>query len=169
MYPIGRFQVMALLQAARAYILGLPLDQAKSWGLNRAIFYAAAKRGFKGKSPLTAEFRKAKERPEEGPAVFKLGDEMAFTELIKGKQYFTIGGRVQLPEDFERQIEWRFGPAFEQAWNEALELVKNHERKTLLSQHEFYRRVYLPNRDRLAEKWSKVVIELRRTKKPSKT
>ena len=46
---MGRFQVMATLQAARAYVLGLPVASAKSFGLNRAIFYAAAKRGFKGK------------------------------------------------------------------------------------------------------------------------
>src|SRR5579883_2904365 len=45
---VGRFQVMALLQAARAQVLGYPLDEAKSFGLNRAIFYAAAKRGFRG-------------------------------------------------------------------------------------------------------------------------
>ena len=44
---VGRFQVMALLQAARAKALGYPLDEAESFGLNRAIFYAAAKRGFK--------------------------------------------------------------------------------------------------------------------------
>lgn len=45
---IGRFQVMALLQAARAKVLGYSLDEAQSFGLNRAIFYAAAKRGFRG-------------------------------------------------------------------------------------------------------------------------
>jgi hypothetical protein len=45
---VGRFQVMALLQAARAKALGYTLDEAESFGLNRAIFYAAAKRGFKG-------------------------------------------------------------------------------------------------------------------------
>ncbi len=45
---VGRFQVMALLQAARATALEYPLDEAESFGLNRAIFYAAAKRGFKG-------------------------------------------------------------------------------------------------------------------------
>lgn len=49
MGPIGRFQVMAVLQAARAHLLGLPIESAKSFGLNRAIFYAAAKRGFKKK------------------------------------------------------------------------------------------------------------------------
>jgi len=42
----GRFQVMATLQAARAFLLGLILELAKSWGLNRVIFCAAAKRGF---------------------------------------------------------------------------------------------------------------------------
>jgi len=41
-----RLQVMATLQAARAFLLGLPLESAKSWGLNRAIFYAEAKRVF---------------------------------------------------------------------------------------------------------------------------
>src|SRR2546428_13099724 len=45
---INRFCVMATLQAARAYLLGLRMDEAYSWGLNRSIFYAAAKRGFKG-------------------------------------------------------------------------------------------------------------------------
>jgi hypothetical protein len=44
---VGRFQVMAILQAARAKVLGYSLNEAKSFGLNRAIFYAAAKRGFK--------------------------------------------------------------------------------------------------------------------------
>ena len=42
----GRFQVMATLQAARAFLLGLLLELAKSRGINRVIFCAAAKRGF---------------------------------------------------------------------------------------------------------------------------
>ena len=43
---VGRFQVMATLQAARGHVLGYRLDEAQSLGLDRAIFYAAAKRGF---------------------------------------------------------------------------------------------------------------------------
>jgi hypothetical protein len=35
---VGRFQVMALLQAVRAQAQGYPLDEAESFGLNRAIF-----------------------------------------------------------------------------------------------------------------------------------
>ncbi len=34
------------LQAARTFLLGLILELAESWGLNRVIFCAAAKRGF---------------------------------------------------------------------------------------------------------------------------
>jgi len=37
---IGRFQVMGLLQAARYYVLYGDLEKAKSFGINRAIFYA---------------------------------------------------------------------------------------------------------------------------------
>ena len=37
---VGRFQVMATLQAARARALDLPADSARSWGLNRAVYYA---------------------------------------------------------------------------------------------------------------------------------
>ncbi|HEY6237898.1 MAG TPA: hypothetical protein VIZ68_01770, partial [Thermoplasmata archaeon] len=48
---VTRFVVMAVLQAARAHSLGLPRESAFSWGLNRAIFYAAAKRGFRGSPP----------------------------------------------------------------------------------------------------------------------
>ena len=59
---VGRFQVMATLQAARAYILGLPLESALSWGLNRSIFYAAAKRGFKGGPGVKGKGAKGKER-----------------------------------------------------------------------------------------------------------
>ena len=41
-HRISRFQIMAILQAARAQELGLRVEEAKSWGLNRALFYAAA-------------------------------------------------------------------------------------------------------------------------------
>jgi hypothetical protein len=44
MATVGRFQVMATLQAARAYLLGKSLCTAKSFGLNRALFYAATKK-----------------------------------------------------------------------------------------------------------------------------
>jgi len=157
---IGRFQVMAVLQAARAFVLGLPEESAKSWGLNRAIFYAAAKRGFRGSSPLTEEFRAARARVgEEAIDLFKLGDEVALKEVKDGKLYFRIGGRIQTEADFARQIESKFGELFEHVWEEALKIVKGYDRSVLLSQRDFYAKVYLPKRYALAKAWSELVLK----------
>lgn len=76
---------MATLQATRAFVLGLPLDISLSWGLNRAIFYAAAKRGFK---KPTRERPRASimERPIlEEKDVYFLGDELAYKAEEQGK------------------------------------------------------------------------------------
>src|SRR5207249_4447905 len=51
MAGINRFCVMATLQAARAHMLGLKLDEAYSWGLNRACYsedtYVLTENGWK--------------------------------------------------------------------------------------------------------------------------
>lgn len=153
---VGRFQVMAVLQAARAHILGLEISSAKSWGLNRAIFYAAAKRGFKGPKPVKRTRSEVKEKPiTETPEAYHLGSEMAFkAPQDEGPVYFTIGGKVQTEDEFTRQIESRFGSAFDQAWHEALAYVSTFEKETLLSQTGFFNSVYKPRRDELALKWS---------------
>jgi hypothetical protein len=153
---VGRFQVMAVLQAARAHILGLEIPSAKSWGLNRAIFYAAAKRGFKGQKPVKRTRGEVKEEPiTETPEAYHLGSEVAFkAPPDDGPLYFTIGEKIQTEEEFNRQIEGRFGTAFNQAWQEALEYVGTFEEETLLSQTKFFDSVYKPRRDELATKWS---------------
>ena len=153
---VGRFQVMATLQAARARELGLSMAAAKSWGLNRAIFYAAAKRGFKERRRVpsrTAEeiARKPVERTRD---VYFLGDEMAYTSKRGSRSYFTIGGEAQTEADFNRKIEARFGKAFSEAWKESLEIVHKYPRDVLLSQSGFFEEVYRPRRDELAAKWT---------------
>jgi hypothetical protein len=148
---VGRFQVMALLQAARATVLGLPLESAYSWGLNRAIFIAAAKRGFKGSSG-GGEGKGGS--TSAGARVYHLGDDMAFKTERNGVLLFTIGGKVQTKEDFERQVRSRFGDTFPEAWKEALAYVKEFDKEVLLSTDGFFRDVYRPRRDELAEKWS---------------
>ena len=155
---VGRFQVMAVLQAARAFVLGLETASAKSWGLNRAIFYAAAKRGFKGAKPMKRSRSEVKEKPvHETPEAYHLGSEIAFkAPHQEDPLYFTIGGKVQTEEEFHRQIESRFGATFDQAWEEALEYVRSFEEPTLLSQSAFFNAVYKPRRDELATKWSKL-------------
>src|SRR5579864_1228288 len=117
---------MAMLQAARAYKLGLPLESALSWGLNRAIFYAAAKRGFKGTVAHAGggAGERQSARSEESSKVtdaYHLGDEIAFKVEKGGKLNFTIGGKVQTKDEFERQIGARFQGSFRKAWEEALE------------------------------------------------
>ena len=160
---IGRFQVMAMLQAARAYRLGLPLESSLSWGLNRAIFYAAAKRGFRRlKMPRRPRGEALAKPLLEERDIFYLGDEMAYKTEVDGILYFTIGGKPQTAEDFRREIVRRFGDAFDEAWREALEIVGEYDRETLLSQRRFYEEVYKPRRDLLAERWTKLVRERRR-------
>jgi hypothetical protein len=150
---------MATLQAARAFVLGLSLEMAESWGLNRAIFYAAAKRGFKEKPPPTIP--RTWEMIERAPIhetrdVYFLGDEMAYKATEGNKTCFTIGGELQTEESFKAQIENRFGEKFNQAWEEALRIVKSFDRRVLLSQKAFYEDVYRPRRDELAAKWTEI-------------
>jgi hypothetical protein len=155
---VGRFQVMAVLQAARAYILGLELPSAKSWGLNRAIFYAAAKRGFKGPKPLKRSKSEVKKQPiADTSEAYHLGSEVAFkAPKEEGTLYFFIGGQVQTEAEFTRQIEARFRGAFDQAWEEALKYVQGFDKHILLSQTGFFNTVYKPRRDELSHKWSEL-------------
>lgn len=147
---------MAVLQAARAHALGLPEELALSWGLNRAIFYAAAKRGFKVKPQAQPRTREAiTQRPlEETRDAYFLGDEMAYKSDVDRRTYFTIGGEAQTGEEFKKQIEARFGLAFAKAWEVAVEIMRQSDREDLLSQSRFYEKIYRPRRDELAAKWS---------------
>ena len=154
---VGRFQVMATLQAARAFALGLPLNTSLSWGLNRAIFYAAAKRGFREKGMPERPRASLLEKPvlEEKDRFF-LGDEMAYKQVEQGNTYFIIGGKPQTIEDFKKGIESRLKGKFNTVWREAVELVKSFDKETLLSQHEFYDKIYRPRHDELAQKWTEL-------------
>ena len=149
---VSRFQVMAVLQAARAYVLGLPMESAHSWGLNRAIFIAAAKRGFKGGTGGGGQG--AARRTSKEADTYLLGDDMAFKTEKDGVLLFTIGGEVQTEEAFERQVKSRFGKTFPAVWKEALAYVKSFDRDVLLSGQDFFGTVYRPVRDVLSEKWS---------------
>ncbi len=147
---VGRFQVMATLQAARAKFLGLPLASAKSWGLNRAIYIAAAKRGFKpGKTEPT--------KPKKHAATFAeyhLGEDKAYRVKVGGELLFTIGGEIQTPDDFKRQVEQRFSGTFRDAWTEAVDIVRRYDRAVLENPDTFFMQVYRPRRDELAKKWT---------------
>ncbi|MGH2349779.1 MAG: hypothetical protein ACRDFT_10005 [bacterium] len=147
---VGRFQVMATLQAARARLLGLPLVSAKSWGLNRAIYIAARKRGFReGKTGPTKPKKHAGTFAE-----YHLGTDKAYSVKAGGELLFTIGGEIQTSEDFQRQVVERFNGTFREAWNEAMEIVRRYDRAVLEDPDKFFGQVYRPRRDELAKKWS---------------
>src|ERR1700730_16147589 len=114
---INRFTVMAILQAARASALGLPRASSYSWGLNRAIFYAAAKRGFR--RPATGRDDDEGTHEPTSRTSYFLGDEQGFRLPGGAKLCFTIGGRAQTEEDIRLQVEARFGSPknFRTAWD----------------------------------------------------
>jgi hypothetical protein len=146
---------MSVLQAARAHVLGLPLESAYSWGLNRAIFIAAAKRGFKGSS-AAGKGGTATRGTSKTESTYLLGDDMAFKTEKDGVLLFTIGGKIQTKDEFDKRVKARFGKTFPEAWKEALAYVKGFDKDVLLSTDEFFRSVYRPVRDEWAEKWSAV-------------
>lgn len=158
---VGRFQVMAILQAARAKVLGYPTDLAKSFGLNRAIFYAAAKRGFKKGITTHAGEKKTYRisHSDERTETVKedvIGNEKAFYIDVSGKKWFVMGDEILTPDKFRRQVELRFANNFDRAWYEALAIVGQTDHETLESQRKFFEQVYKPRRDELAKEWSEM-------------
>ena len=107
---------MSLLQAARANVLGLPLESAYSWGLNRATFIAAARRGFKGGSGSGSAEASSGPKPKNS---YFLGDDMAYRTTKDGILLFTFGGKVQTRDEFDKRVRARFGKNFPAAWKEA--------------------------------------------------
>ncbi len=151
---ITRFTVMATLQAARVRKLGFSEPSAFSWGLNRAIFYAAAKRGFGGitRVPATGE-PAVGQKPE---TLYSIGDDGAYRDPDSSELLFTIGGETQTEEAFRKQVAARFGSPenFGKAWQEAVETVERFEDGVLRSGRRFYSEVYKPRRDELVAQWS---------------
>jgi hypothetical protein len=152
---INRFTVMAMLQAARAKTLGLSEASAYSWGLNRAIFYAAAKRGFRATVDGRPVIASGPQPVEEGPPMYALGTDKAYLSSQEPGPLFTIGGETQTEDEFRRQIAARFGEeaAFQAAWREAMEIVGRFDPDTLGSPRGFYDEVYRPRRDALVLEW----------------
>jgi hypothetical protein len=150
---IGRFQVMALLQAARYFILTGEEEKAKSFGLNRAIFYAWAKRRGVTRPPprktVPSGQEVARER-KEGKKLVYIGNEGAYTSE---EGWYIIGEESQLPQDYDRQIVSKIDPIlpYERAWSSALEYLRNFPRSDLLDQSKFFGAVYRPVRDGFLE------------------
>ncbi len=145
---IGRFQVMGLLQAARYYLLKGDLEKAKSFGLNRAIFYAWAKyygRNYKPKRPST---RMREDKP------WRLEKTLGEEVPVSPRGWYMIGDKEQLPEDYDREIAAKINAIipYEEAWRKTLEYLKQFPEHVLRDPQKFYKLVYEPVRDNFIEK-----------------
>ncbi|MEM1553844.1 MAG: hypothetical protein QXS51_00925 [Thermoproteota archaeon] len=160
---LGRFQVMALLQAARCFLLTGDIEKAKSFGLNRAIFYAWAKhRGVGAKPPGKRKAAKIREKPiEEEKKVFYVGNEAAY---LSDDGWLMIGNMKQTPKDYDNQIVRRINEVvpYEEAWRKAIEYLKGFPKDVLLDQQKFFNQVYKPVRDSFIERVYKREKSLRK-------
>lgn len=160
---IDKFHVMAILQAARAKALGLSTWSAKSFGLNRAIFYRAAKFGFNRSIPKLHKQKISRERsisPEKRDQIestfriAKVGEEKAYAVIYKNKLTFIAGNKLLEPKNFRNNIEEKFGDSFEWVWDDAQNIVNEYDNSVLKSQRLFYELVYKQRRKELGERWS---------------
>ncbi len=151
---IGRFQVMALLQAARHYFFKKDLRKAKSFGLNRAIFYAWAKYYGPHKYPyrlmrVVKMMRKQRSggKIEKCPEGFV--EELGECIEVSPRDYYMIGGNEQTEYDFDQQVARKIKLLIdpEKAWKAALEYVSRFPKEVLRHPGKFYKLVYEPVRD----------------------
>jgi hypothetical protein len=158
---IGRFQVMALLQAARYYLLYGDLERAKSFGLNRAIFYAWAKhygRGYVPRYTRRAQLEIAgveglqleSATTTESKRLVEATGEEAF---VSPRGFFVMGDKEQLPEDYDKNVAAKIEEVipYELAWEAALKYVSKFPRQVLEDPSKFFERVYEPVRDHFIE------------------
>ena len=140
---IGRFQVMALLQAARYYVLTKDIKKAKSFGLNRAIFYAWAKYYGRGYTPKRIFVRGKGGRKQK--MIKAVGEQVPLSD----GGWFIIGGKEQRPEDYDRQIASKINSVVphEEAWKAAVDYIKSFNVKKLTDPQKFYEEIYKPVRD----------------------
>ena len=154
---IGRFQVMALLQAARYYLLAGGLEKAKSWGLNRAIFYAWAKYYGPSQQPWRYKLDQLLRRPQLAKSRAGRKCPEGFEEVlgecvqVSPRGWFMIGGQEQTPLDFERQVKMKVQKVlpWDLVWKAVLDYVSKFPEWVLKNPQKFYKFVYEPVRDTL--------------------
>ncbi len=155
---IGRFEVMALLQAARYYVLTGDLQKAKSFGLNRAIFYAWLKYYGPQSSKVSRSGRRFYIPGEEtrggGRSMVKVFGPGSEEVPVGPSGWFEMGGKEQRPEDFDRQIRAKVEAIapWDEVWQKAVEYVKKFPTTVLRDPQKFFEYVYKPVRDHFVER-----------------
>lgn len=172
-YGIGRFQVMALLQAARYYVLMGDMNKAKSFGINRAIFYAWAKHYGPAKEgwyrAKIEELLRRGIKDEVKKIKCPEGCEEILGECVQvgPRGYYKIGDREQQPKDFDYQVTMKLRRFIDEnkLWEIVINYVKQYPKWVLSDPRRFYKLVYEPVRDTLLMD----VIEGKEPKPPENT
>lgn len=150
---LRRFDIMAVFQAARAYLLGLSLPEAYSFGLQRAIIYAHWKFHRGTKKELEAEEAAARKAGVSNVFWFSLGNEKALATKQGDVLVFVVSGRPVTAEEFERKIINRMGKErFQKLWEAMLEYLKKHSKEVLEDQRRSYQ-LYAAIRDAWRQKF----------------
>jgi len=154
---IERFQVMGLMQAARYYLLKGDLDKAKSFGYNRAVFYAWAKH-YGGRLRY---YRQPSKIGQESISVSGATKNRTWRQAtilgepvtISPRGWYGMGGEEHLPRHYDENIAKKIEIVipYEIAWKATLEYLKKFPREVLEDQQKFFRIVYQPVRDSFIE------------------
>ena len=140
---VNRFPKMAALQKYRALRLGYPEDLAEAIGIAEALKYAIFKRLAHSERRYRQEEEKRKKKEEHLDwktfKTFKLA-------AYNGWPY--VAGKVETPEEYQKNIFWRFGEEggkkIEQ-WAE--NIIKKVPKDYLKNEQKFFREVWVPHRD----------------------
>ncbi|MEM0027500.1 MAG: hypothetical protein QXT53_05835 [Ignisphaera sp.] len=164
---IDRFNVMAVLQAARYYLLTGDLEKAKSFGLNRAIFYAYLK--YYGRFKAHSKRREGLKEIEPttlGPEDLATKGSPKSLPIEDGVEtssdgFFMIGGRVQTPDEFDRNVVRKIEAIapFDIVWEATLKYISRFPKHILVDPQKFYKHVYEPVRDGFTKKVVEEIIE----------
>ena len=163
MSDVGKFQVMAMMQAVRYKILKPYCleEEAFSWGGNRAIFYAYCKyRKGVGKKPSSRSksrvvkidgHLKSKKIDMEG-----VGDEKGYCIRFADKVLYVMGSLVIDEKWWVKSVINRFDSY--DHYFQCMKIIENHVEQfpveILSSRRSFFKVVYEPVREAFAEQFN---------------
>ncbi len=153
---VDRFQVMGLLQAARYYLLTNDVEKAKSFGYNRAVFYAWAKH-YGGRVRYYSSTRRTQSTIQATSTVedrsWRQASVLGEPVTISPRGWYGMGGEEHLPKHYDENIARKIEVVlpYEIAWKAALNYLKRFPKEILVDQQKFFKYVYQPVRDNFIE------------------
>jgi len=141
---VNRFPKMAALQKYRALKLGYPEDIAEAIGIAEALKYAIFKRLAHSERRYREEEEKRKKK-EIGSLDW---DRFKIFKLASYNGWPYVAGKVETPEEYRKNVFWRFGEEGGKKIEEwAEKIIQKVPEDYLKNEQKFFREVWIPNRD----------------------